>query len=106
MTVYTTGRARLHAPRPLVYAPACRALLPATASGTEGGVTAEIPPAYDMPDGPVVSVWSEGFDTELDAAGLDAFLARLDAFRDGLRTLRVLMGPAAHLPHREVTGRA
>ncbi|MFF0164022.1 DUF6907 domain-containing protein [Streptomyces sp. NPDC005263] len=107
MTVHTTGHARLHAPRPLVYAPTCRALLPATAAATEGGITAEIPSSADVPPEhpPVVAVWSEGFDVELDAAGLDAFLARLDDFRDGLRLLRTLMGPAWHLPSPEVTPR-
>ncbi|MFJ9745754.1 hypothetical protein [Streptomyces chartreusis] len=46
----------------------------------------------------MVAVWSEGFDAELDAAGIDDFLVRLDAFRDGLKTLRLLLGPGPHHP--------
>nr|WP_107908874.1 hypothetical protein [Streptomyces chartreusis] len=108
MTAHTTGHARLHVPRPLPYAPTCRALLPVTEVPDQGGVTVELPPSADFPAGhtPVVAVWSEGFDVELDAAGLDAFLARLDNFRDGLRLLRTLMGPSWHLPSPEATGRA
>lgn len=97
-TTYTTGRARLHLPGPALAVPAFRALLPVAQAG---GVTAEIPPADDAPTGhpPVVAVWSEGFDAELDAAALDDFLDRLDAFRDGLKALRMLMGPVLPTAH-------
>ncbi len=58
-------------------------------------MVAEIPPADDVPPGhlPTVGVWFQGVDADLDAADLDAFLARLDVFRDELGALRLLMGP-------------
>ncbi|MFG2623217.1 hypothetical protein ACGFXC_36985 [Streptomyces sp. NPDC048507] len=42
---------------------------------------------------PVVSVWSPGFDADVDGPGLDALLARLDAFGAHLRRMRHLLLP-------------
>ncbi|MFH8797678.1 hypothetical protein [Streptomyces sp. NPDC017941] len=89
--VHTGGRAE----RPVLTAATFRIVLPLD---EQAGMrlVAEIPPAEDVPGGcpPTVGVWVQGGpDTDLDAIALDGLLARLDAFRDGLRALRLLMGP-------------
>ena len=90
-TVHTAGRAV----RPVLTVPTFRIVLPLDEeSGTR--VVAEIPPAEDVPPGypPTVGVWFQGGpDVDMEAAALDVFLADLDAFRDQLRALRLLMGP-------------
>ena len=89
-TVHTGGRA----PRPVLRAPKFRfALAVDEQAGTR--VIAGISPADDVPPGcsPTVGVWFQGTDADMDAAALDDFLTRLDDFRDGLRALRLLMGP-------------
>ena len=90
-TVHTAGRAV----RPVLTVPTFRIVLPLDEeSGTR--MVAGLPPAEDVPPGcpPTVGVWFQGGpDVDLDAAALDVFLADLDAFRDGLRALRLLMGP-------------
>lgn len=81
--------------QPVLTVPTFRIVLPLDEeAGTR--MVAGLPPAEDVPPGcvPTVGVWFQGGpDVDLDAAGLDVFLADLDTFRDGLRALRLLMGP-------------
>ncbi|MEV5526366.1 hypothetical protein [Streptomyces prunicolor] len=90
-TVHTVGRAG----RPVLTVPTFRIVLPLDEeAGTR--LVAGLPPTEDVPPGcaPTVGVWFQGGpDVDMDAAALDVFLADLDAFRDGLRALRLLMGP-------------